>query len=193
MAPPGNLSATLLIRPARPALETAQLSFAAALAVSDMLAPLAARHRVALKWPNDVLVEGRKIAGILLESETGADGISTWLAIGIGVNLASHPPDTEYPAISLGALGAVPPAPLDAGAALAGAFTKWYEAWRCEGFGPLRAAWLARAYGLGSRIRVRLAAEEMAGEFRDIDETGALVLGLQGGSERKISAGDVYF
>nr|WP_167085513.1 biotin--[acetyl-CoA-carboxylase] ligase [Rhizomicrobium palustre] len=192
-APPGNLSATLLIRPDRPAQECAQLSFAAALAVSDMLAHYASRHDIRLKWPNDVLVEGRKIAGILLESETQPDGLMRFLAIGIGVNLAAFPPETEFPATALGALGLTPPAPKAALTRLAGAFLKWYEVWRGEGFAPLRAAWLARAYGIGRPIRVRLAAEDIHGVFRDLDETGALLLELPNGAVRTIAAGEVFF
>lgn len=191
-APAGNLSATLLIRPARPAHQTAQLSFAAALAVSDMLAHYTQDHDLRLKWPNDVLLDGGKVCGILLESETAPDGLTRWLAIGIGVNLAEFPPDTEHRATALGAVGLTPPAAMDALSGLAAAFAKWYEVWREDGFSALRAAWLARAYGLGSRIRVRLAGEETAGVFEDIDETGALVLGLANGQTRSIAAGEVY-
>jgi BirA family transcriptional regulator, biotin operon repressor / biotin---[acetyl-CoA-carboxylase] ligase len=193
IAPPGNLSATLLLRPGRPASECAQLSFAAALAVADMLSSNGAGAAVRLKWPNDVLAAEKKIAGILLESESGADGAAAWLAIGTGVNLAAFPGDTELTATSLRALGATPPTPKDALLDLAAAFAKWYEAWRGEGFGPIREAWLARALGLGKRIRVRLAKEEIAGTFRDIDDGGALVLGLPGGVTRSIAAGDVFF
>jgi BirA family transcriptional regulator, biotin operon repressor / biotin---[acetyl-CoA-carboxylase] ligase len=189
-APPGNLSATLLIRPHRPAAACAQLSFVAALAAAEMLA----RHLpgVALKWPNDVLVNGRKIAGILLESESGPQGIA-WLAIGIGVNLKAFPDDTELPATAVAALGHPAPSPQDALLDLADAFAKWYEAWRADGFVPIREAWLSRAHGLGSRIRVRLTREELTGVFRDIDEDGALVLGLPGGVTRAIAAGEVFF
>lgn len=193
VAPPGNLSATLLIRPNRPATECAQLSFAAALAVADMLSGYAGAHEIRLKWPNDVLVDGRKIAGILLESESTATGLAAYLAVGIGVNLAAYPDDTEHPATALAALGFIAPAPKDALLDLAAAFAKWYEAWRGEGFAALRAAWLSRAFGLGARIRVRLASGEIIGVFRDIDETGALVLGLPGGVTQTIAAGDVFF
>jgi BirA family transcriptional regulator, biotin operon repressor / biotin---[acetyl-CoA-carboxylase] ligase len=191
IAPPGNLSATLLIRPNRPAADCAQLSFAAALAVADMLA----RHgaQISLKWPNDVLAAEKKISGILLESESAPDGMAAWLAIGIGVNLVVFPEDTEFPATSLKTLGAPPPSPKDALLDLADAFAKWYEAWRRGGFAPVREAWLARAHGLGKRIRVRLAKEELTGVFRDVDETGALVLGLPQGVTRTVSAGEVFF
>ena len=190
---PGNLFATLLLRPEKPAGECAQLSFVAALAVSDMLARFARHTDLALKWPNDVLASGRKIAGILLESESDADGTVTWLAAGIGVNLAAFPEDTEFPAISVAALGAAPPAPTDALLHLAAAFAKWYEVWRTAGFAPVREAWLARASGLGSRIRVRLANEEILGVFQGIDDSGALLLGLPGGGVRAIAAGEVSF
>ena len=193
VAPPGNLSTTLLLRPKRLAADCAQLSFAAALAVADMLSLHAPGRDIRLKWPNDVLVDGRKIAGILLESESGGDGMAAYLAVGIGVNLAAYPDDTEHPATSLQDLGHGPLAPKDALLDLAGAFAKWYEAWRGDGFSHLRAAWLSRAFGLGARIRVRLAAGESIGVFRDIDETGALVLGLPGGVTRTIAAGEIYF
>ena len=196
----GNLAASLLFRPDRPAAQCAQVSFVAALAVSDMLARYAPSTNFRLKWPNDVLAEGRKIAGILLESETGAEGRLSWLVVGIGVNLAVYPEETEHPAISLAALGVAPPVPFDhsgggTGAAecLADAFTKWYEAWRTGGFSPIREAWLSRAQGLGQRIRVRVANEEIWGVFRDIDDTGALVLGMPGGATRTVSAGEVFF
>jgi len=189
---PGNLAATLMIRPERPAAACAQLSFAAALAVADMLAGTLRNAELRLKWPNDVLAGEKKIAGILLESESGADGLA-WLAIGIGVNLAAFPEDTDLPATSVKALGAVPPTPAEALGDLAASFAKWYEAWREAGFAPLREAWLARASGLGRRIRVRLAQEEIVGTFRDLDETGGLVLGLPGGVTRTVSAGEVFF
>ncbi|MDE2184837.1 MAG: biotin--[acetyl-CoA-carboxylase] ligase [Alphaproteobacteria bacterium] len=193
VSPSGNLAATLLLRPDRPAADCAQLSFAAALAVSDMLSGFAPAAAITLKWPNDVLVDGRKIAGILLESEGGPGGRAAWLAIGIGVNLSDYPPDTEFPAIALASLGVLPPPPQDALLDLAAALAKWYETWRTEGFAPIREAWLARAWGLGRRIRVRLAREELSGLFQGIDETGALQLGLPGGVARTITAGEVFF
>lgn len=181
---PGNLAATLLIRPACPAY--GQLSFAAALAVADTVSHFAPAAPIAVKWPNDVLADGRKVAGILLES--GRD----WLAVGIGVNLASHPEGTEFPAISLAALGAPAPAPDQALACLAGRFAHWYGRWMREGFEPLRAAWLARACGLGAPIRARLPHAEHSGVFAGLNADGALLLNQQG-RVRLISAGEVFF
>jgi BirA family biotin operon repressor/biotin-[acetyl-CoA-carboxylase] ligase len=180
----GNLAATLLIRPVRPAY--GQLSFAASLAVADTVGHFAPAASISLKWPNDVLANGRKVAGILLES--GRD----WLAVGIGVNLASHPEGTEFPAISLAALGALPPQPDQALARLAASFAHWYDRWMSEGFEPLRAAWLARACGLGAPIRARLPHEEHSGVFAGLNGDGALLLNQQG-RMRVISAGEVFF
>jgi len=187
----GNLFATLLISPERPRADWAQLSFAAAIATADMTAHFAPKAVIAVKWPNDVLAEGRKLAGILLET-AGAGGLTDTLAIGIGVNLASHPEGTEFPAISLAGLGANPPSAQDALSLLATNFAGWYEVWRDRGFEPVRDAWLARAAYLGQRIRARLPDLERAGVFEGIDAEGALLLN-EGNNVRAIAAGEVFF
>jgi BirA family biotin operon repressor/biotin-[acetyl-CoA-carboxylase] ligase len=192
-SPTGNLSATLLVRPEKPPGEVAQLSFVAALAASDMVQSFAQSARVAVKWPNDVLADGRKIAGILLESASGGSGRLDWLAVGIGVNLAHHPEGTEFPATSLAALGETPPAARDALTRLACAWAKWYEMWTARGFADIRDAWLARAAHIGGRIRARLQNEETSGVFEGIDETGALILRETQGRTRIIAAGEVFF
>jgi BirA family biotin operon repressor/biotin-[acetyl-CoA-carboxylase] ligase len=184
----GNLAATLLIRPARQPF--GQLSFAAALAVADVAALHAPAATVRVKWPNDVLVNGGKMAGILLES--GRDATGVWLAVGIGINLASHPEGTEFPATSLAGLGIAPPSPDQALTLLAACFARWYDRWMREGFEPLRAAWLARAGGLGAPIRARLPHEEHRGVFAGIDADGALLLDQQG-QVRAIAAAEVFF
>ena len=182
----GNLFTTLLIAPARPRAEWAQLSFAAAVAVADMAAHYAPHASIAVKWPNDVLAEGRKLAGILLE--TAGQG----LAIGIGVNLAGHPEGMEFPAISLPALGVKAPPAKAALDVLAGHFARWYDVWVSEGFSPLRDAWLARAAHLGLPIRARLPDKEYQGVFEGIDGEGALLL-KHGQTTRVIAAGEVFF
>jgi BirA family biotin operon repressor/biotin-[acetyl-CoA-carboxylase] ligase len=205
----GNLAATLLLRFAAPPV-AGQLGFAAALAVADMAAHFAPKTAITVKWPNDVLAgarpaevdtgsasgratknDMRKLAGILLES--GSDSkAGGWLAVGIGVNLAWHPAGTEFPATSLAALGAVPPAPEVALGVLAIRFCHWHALWQDEGFAPLRAAWLARAGGLGRPIRARLPHEERHGAFEGIDMNGALLL-REGMGVRAIAAGEVFF
>ena len=192
-SPTGNLAATLFLRPGKPAAECAQLSFAAAIAACDTLAGFAPAADVKVKWPNDVLADGGKIAGILLESSGAAGETPDYLAIGIGMNLAMHPQGTEFPATSLPALGARVPQPDDVLLPLAAHLARWIEIWRDQGFAPVRDAWLARAKGLGTRIRARLATGEMHGIFEGIDEAGALILRDGQGPAQRISAGEVFF
>ncbi len=191
-SPRGNLYLSLVLRPACPPDRAAQLGFAAALAVGDALGDLIPNLAgLAGKWPNDVLLDGRKIAGILLELEIGQDLNLAFLVVGVGVNLVSAPPDVEFPATSIAAQGYRPPEP----AALLGAFARhfedWVRSWREAGFAPLRAAWLGRAVGLGEPIRVRLENANLHGRFADLDQQGALLLDTADGL-RRISAGDVF-
>jgi BirA family biotin operon repressor/biotin-[acetyl-CoA-carboxylase] ligase len=187
----GNLAATLLLRPQVPASIIGQLSFVAALAAAETANHFAPSAAITVKWPNDVLAEGKKLAGLLLESGPAPEG--SWLAVGIGVNLASFPEGTEFPATSLAQLGIAPPSSEEALSVLAARFAHWYDAWMKDGFEIARAAWLARASGLGSPVRARLANHETRnGVFEGIDEGGALLLNEQG-HVRAIAAGEVFF
>ena len=181
----GNLFATLLTRAAAPS--AAQLAFAAGLAVAQTVAVYAPNVQLKLKWPNDVLLDGKKSAGILLESLT-----PDALAIGIGINLAHHPTDTEFPAISIAALTGSAPDWDAALLRLAGAIAAWYEVWCDQGFAPVRTAWLARAAGLGRPIRARLEGSEMQGVFENLDQDGALLLRHESGTLTRITAGEVF-
>lgn len=190
ISPAGNLYLSIVLRPGNSAAAAAQLGFAAALAVADAVAPaLSTGVRLGLKWPNDVLLDGRKLSGILLESQA-SDGHLDWLVVGIGVNLASFPEGVDYPTTSLAAIGAAitVEALLEA---VANRFEAWYAQWREAGFPPLREAWLARAEGLGAAIRVRLATGESEGRFVGLDEEGALLLDDAKG-RRRIAAGEVF-
>jgi BirA family transcriptional regulator, biotin operon repressor / biotin---[acetyl-CoA-carboxylase] ligase len=192
VSPKGNLMSTLLLNPQRPAAECAQLSFVSAIAAADTVARFAPEADIQVKWPNDVLANGRKISGILLESASvGAEPY--FLAIGIGINLAHFPADTEFPATALAALGVPAPRAHDALTQLAANFAKWYEEWRTQGFSPIRDAWLARAANLGGRIRARLTNEETRGVFEGIDQSGALLLRESADRVRTIAAGEVFF
>ena len=181
----GNLATTLLLRPDAPPGPVGQLSFAAALAVADVASHVAPKASVTVKWPNDVLIEGKKAAGILLESGEG------WLAVGIGINLAAAPEGTEFPATALADF-APPPSPDEALTLLAARFAHWYADWMSGGFETLRTAWLARAGGLGLPIRARLPHETRHGVFEGIDASGALLLNEQGRISA-IAAGEVFF
>ncbi|XBQ15605.1 MAG: biotin--[acetyl-CoA-carboxylase] ligase [Oceanicaulis sp.] len=187
----GNLFTTGLYRLDATPAGAANLSFAAALAVGDLAASVIDPALVKLKWPNDVLIGGRKTSGILLESGAHQAG-GLWLAVGIGVNLAHHPEDSERPATDFSVHGAslTPEAALET---LSGRFEHWRLQHQREGFAPLRQAWLSRAHGLGERCTVRLEGETLEGVFADLAEDGALRLDLPGGGRRLISAGDVFF
>lgn len=189
----GNLAATLLTVTDRPAAEAAQLSFVAALAACDLadacLGPGAAR----LKWPNDVLVHGRKAVGILVESGARTDG-RLWLAVGIGVNLAHAPHDVERPATAFADyMQGRPPEPLAALEVLATAFERWRGAWATRGFAAIAEAWTERAIGLGERCEARLPNRTLSGVAEGMDADGALRLRLDDGGLERITAGDVFF
>jgi BirA family transcriptional regulator, biotin operon repressor / biotin---[acetyl-CoA-carboxylase] ligase len=186
----GNLAATLLLRPAGLEAVISQLSFAAALAVAQMAVHFAPDTVIQVKWPNDVLGNGKKLAGILLES--GRNERGRWLAIGIGVNLAQFPQPTQFPATSLAQLSIAPPSPDTAVRVLAARFAHWYDVWMNLGFETVRAAWLARAGGLGGAICAQLPHETLTGIFEGIDASGALLLSEQG-QIRAIAAGEVFF
>src|SRR5205085_3199541 len=154
----------LLLRPDAPQALTGQLSFAAALAAAEMASHFAPAASITVKWPNDVLAEGKKLAGLLLEG--GLDSKGGWLAVGIGVNLAHHP--EGLPAASLPQLGIAPPSCEAALTVLAARFAHWYDAWMRDGFPILRDAWLKRASGLGAPITARLPHETRQGVFEGI-------------------------
>ncbi len=177
ISPPGNLYATLIVRPPGEA-PVAQLGFVAALGAGDALR----RHApVRFKWPNDLMLEGRKLGGILVETAEGA------AAVGIGINIASAPEDTETPATRLPA-SVTPDALLDD---IRACFDVWYRRWRDDGFAPLREAWLQHGIGLGEPIRARLARETVEGVFGGLDADGGLLLDRDG-ARRVIAAGDVF-
>ena len=184
--PPGNFAATLLLRPGDPPAAAALRSFVAALGLHDALAAATGRpERFALKWPNDVLLGGRKLAGILLETHAPPGGPLA-LAIGFGVNLAAAPdpaalePDALAP-VGLAAATGLALDPEDLLDLLAPAVTRWETRLRAEGFAPVREAWLARAARLGEPLRARTPAHEFEGRFETIDATGALVLATASG------------
>lgn len=195
--PPGNFAATLFLRPQGGPAEAAQLSFVAALAVHDALRHLCGPQvNLALKWPNDVLLNGGKLSGILLES-VGSGGMIQDLAIGIGINLASAPdpglvePGATRPVSLLDETG-LAIAPEDLLCAVAGAFQDRHRQMRDFGFAPIREAWMARAARLGETIVARTGRTETTGRFDGIDETGALILtGPRG--RQVIPAADIYF
>lgn len=189
VSPHGNLFASFVLRPEVKPAQAGEFGFAAAIAVAETVEHLAHGVDAKCKWPNDVLVGGRKVAGILLESRGTADKLD-WLVAGVGLNVATAPEGAAWPATSLAALGG------DASVersleALAARLDHWYRRWLSEGFAPLRQGWLARAHALGAALRIRRNGNERAGKFVGLDPSGALVLELAGGVRETISYGEV--
>lgn len=191
ISPPGNLHCSILLRPHCDVADAANLSFVAALALAEALdGPAGNSERITVKWPNDVLLDHRKVAGILLESES-AEGALQWVVIGIGVDVEYFPTGVDFPAISLRAAGCRADSDSVRDAVLR-RFWVWYARWMSEGFAPVRDEWLARAAALGETIAVRLQDETIEGVFAGLDGDGALLLDVAGG-RRRITAGDVFF
>ncbi len=193
----GNFSASLLMRPKAEPSQLALRSFVAALALFEALVTVTGREDIfALKWPNDVLLRGGKLAGILLESMPESGG-GIGLIVGIGVNLKTLPEadaleSRAVPPKSLAAETGITVSPADFLNALAPAFARWENQLQTYGFTPIRTAWLTRAANLGLPITARVGNEEITGTFDTVDDSGALVLQASNG-RRCIAAGDVFF
>lgn len=182
-SPVGNLYSSTVLRPDCAAPRATELGFVAALAVADIVP---AGREVRVKWPNDVMVDGGKVAGILLESSIAQGGLVEHVVAGIGVNVGFAPQVAEmrYPGAAIG--GAVEVALEQLTEALA----KRLAEWRCHGFGTVRAAWLAKAGPLGVDVDVRLGDELVRGRFAGMDREGALLLDTANGP-RKIISGEL--
>jgi BirA family biotin operon repressor/biotin-[acetyl-CoA-carboxylase] ligase len=204
--PEGNLAATLLLVSDGQLKLAATLGFVAGLALADALEAVApektiaigldgasqGRNRFELKWPNDVLASGAKLAGILLESAQLPGGRFA-VAVGIGVNVVAHPEGLPYPATSLKALGSS----CDAETlflALSDAWSANMRLWN-EGRGlpAIRERWLTQAAGLGGEVAVRIDGNVVRGTFETIDEDCRFVIRDSRGSILTIAAGDVHF
>jgi len=192
----GNLFVSLLLRPRCP-LETAmQLSLVAGVALQDTVSTVAGPHvpsnELALKWPNDLLLSGKKIGGILLESFDAVPDKGCGVVIGTGLNIASHPSDTLYPAADLAAHG-ISPSPAAVLEHLAASTKSWLGVWaEGAGFAAIREAWLTRSIPIGQSVRIKLETGEIFGAYAGIDETGSMRLIDEKGAEMRITAGDVF-
>lgn len=189
-SPPGNLHASLLLIDAAPTRVTPQLGFVAGVALLDALDAIAPGVPCSLKWPNDALSGGAKLAGVLVEGATLPGGRFACV-IGVGVNCATSPRGLAYRTTSLAELGSqlTPDGLLPA---LADMFARRLELWRSgAGFAQIRDAWLARAAGLGAPMRVEAFGRRLEGVFETIDEHGRLILSTSSGRET-VEAADVF-
>ncbi len=186
-SPTGNLHASTLLRHRAADPPAPTLALVAAVALHEVLSAYTAAPDLRLKWPNDVMLGGAKLSGILLEKAGDA------VVIGFGVNLAWHPAGLGRPVTSLPAAGAAAPDPDVFLHDLAGAFARWVSRWRGEGLGPVRGAWLAAAHPIGTPLLARGAdGGAIEGLFDGLAEDGALRLRLADGSRHVMHAGDVF-
>jgi len=192
----GNLYCSGLFSHTGSLQEAARLSFVASLAVADCLSTYIAAEKIKLKWPNDVLIDGKKLSGILLE---GGEG---WFVVGIGVNLVSHPEDTEFPATHLlehidDALISAPEPIFTGPDAILAALATRFEYWRNlvleDGFEAISRAWLSKACNIPGPVTVRLPKERFSGDALGLDENGALRVRLENGTIKHVHAGDIFF
>jgi BirA family biotin operon repressor/biotin-[acetyl-CoA-carboxylase] ligase len=181
-SPIGNLYCSTVLRPDCAAPRAAELAFVAALAVADVIP---ADREVRVKWPNDVMVDGGKIAGILLESAVGQSGHVEHVVAGIGLNVGFAPnlPEMRYPGALLGSGVSVELA-LEQ---LTHALARRLGEWRRKGFEAVRQAWLAKAGPLGMEVDVKLSEGVVRGRFAGMDREGALLLDTDAGPRRVVS------
>lgn len=182
----GNFMGSTLVHPHPADPPPPTLSFVVGLAVQEAVSEMLPQPgRLMLKWPNDLLLDGAKLAGILLES---ADGV---IVAGIGVNLASAPELPDRPTAALSSLGPAPDRDMFA-ARLAAAFERGLEQWRAYGQKPLFTRWQAAAHPVGTPLTVQEPGQlTLTGTFAGLSTDGALMLRLADGSSRAIHAGDV--
>ncbi len=171
VSPSGNLYFSLLLKPQKSIIISSQLSFVAAVATGLAIAEFSQNDaQINYKWPNDILVFGKKIAGILLQSD------DDFVVLGVGVNINSHPQKTNYPATNLQDEGFVVQNKEDLLNKFLDNFADLYQKWQNFGFEPIRNLWLKQAFNLNKEITANLANESLKGIFKDLDKNGNLIL-----------------
>lgn len=194
-SPPGNVYASFLLKAPEAPASAPEVGFMAALAVRDAILDLP-RHNappppLSLKWPNDVLVEGKKVSGILAELATDPDG-RNWIVLGIGINLIPvDVPDALYPVAALSDYQ-VDTTPAHTLTIVAREISKWLDIWRTGGFQVVRTAWTDAGPQAGMPLSVRLSEGPVAGTYAGLDASGALLLDTPQG-RRSLLVGDVMF
>ncbi len=190
--PPGNLAVSILKRPQMPIRFAPQTALVTAVALAEALGALGlAAGRVTLKWPNDVMVDGRKISGILLEGQAAGHSVD-WLVVGTGVNVLHHPPDTRHPATNLAEAGLS--APIDTVLAhYLAAFDKWWSRWRRYDFQVIQTAWTARTMHVpGDRLNLLHGGEMVSARYKRLGPDGTLVVEGADRLETQVASGELF-
>jgi BirA family biotin operon repressor/biotin-[acetyl-CoA-carboxylase] ligase len=185
---------SILLRPECRLQEAGQLSLLAAVVLADVLVSGGPEGvNLTLKWPNDVLINGGKVAGILLESAGDKEGKLDYVVLGIGLNVAWAPDGLPYRGTTLRAEGFLPRSPWEWLGDYTHALSLWLDRWRREGFGVVKAVWRERSHCLGQPIRLKTGHQEVEGRIIDLTDGGALVIEHADHSRSEFAAGDVVF
>jgi len=190
---PGNLYATHLFEVAAPPAVAAQIGFVAALAIRDLALNFLGQSfssRIVLKWPNDVLLDGAKFAGILSETSSSTPSRNLAIVLGCGINLAHAPEGTAYSVTALANYGVTADPEIALGV-LADRLQHWLDIWRAgAGFDRIRTAWLSHAMGLGAKV---IGDNGLDGVFTGVADNGAMIVTLASGETRILHSGEVRF
>ncbi len=188
-SPMGNLYMSLLLRPSCKADKAGQMAFVVALALSDAMSEvIGPSHTKTLKWPNDILIDGKKVSGILLESKLDKHGRVDYLIVGTGINIFAPPEG----AVGLDQIKREPVFVNKFRDLYLAKLLDRYTSWQNKGFAQFREAWLKQAHGLGQNMKIRLPEIAYEGIFEGIDENGALIANVDG-QQRIFTAGEVHF
>ena len=187
----GNLFLSVVLDP-HAAFQVTAWSFVAAIATADAILCLLNDPRLLrLKWPNDLLLDGAKLGGILIETGGSGPNVVDWAVAGIGVNLVAAPDNLDQPAIALCDRAAAVPSAEDLAASIVQQLQAWTAVIDSEGFGAVLEAWHQRSVGLGTPLTVRLASGMLQGRYLGLGDDGALLLEMPDGRRRSIIAGEV--
>lgn len=186
VSPIGNLYFSLVLKPNKSIAVNSQLSFLASIAMGLAIAGFSKNNQeINYKWPNDILLSSKKVAGILLESD------ADFLVLGIGVNIKSNPKQTTYPACNLDEQGFRPVDKINLLEKFLDNFSDLYQKWLGFGFMPIRNLWLEKAFNLNQEITVNLPSQSLRGIFKNLDEQGNLILEVSGKTQL-IASGEVF-
>lgn len=195
-SPQGNMYCSALITPTpRQIKDVTQLSFVVSVAVAEAIESLSETVVTQCKWPNDVLIKGQKVSGILLETIGKTSVPLQHIVVGVGINVENAPTDIKnlsYPVSSLSdegidiSVNEMLPIYLKH-------LKKWLDIWEEQGFDSIKEFWLQRAKGIGEEIKIDFGKNSMSGVFSGLDQDGALLLRLSDGKERRITTGDIFF
>lgn len=189
---PGNLYFSLILMPKCPLLQVSQLSFVMAVAVGEAVLPFLKSPKIlSYKWPNDLLLNKHKVAGILIETESEAGQLAETCIVGIGLNLTSIPDHPAYPVTALNDHVKSSFIPDILSTELLEQIKIYYEVWKKEGFEPIREKWLERAHSLGQDVNITVGGKSMSGRFKGLSQEGALLLKGKNGDVQMLMSAEI--